>query len=123
MVEVNSSRNDFPRREMPRHNASMQVSFHYENKSLVGTLVNVSITGAMLMGCQPVAPNSTIIVNLPDVGQLSATVVWNNGEALGLSFENGGNTKESIDKALSKAVNSLPEQDDRRYPSQYAQTH
>lgn len=116
-----SLRNEFPRREMPRHMASVQSTFTTEGKTFVGTVVNISITGAMIMGCQPIAPNSLIHVNFPDVGAMNAIVIWNNGEALGISFEVPGTTQETVEKALSKIVNGMPEQEDRRLHSQYAQ--
>lgn len=121
MAETSYARSDFPRREMPRHTSSIQASFQASGETFVGTIVNLSISGAMIMGCYALAPNSRIMLNMPDIGKVEAAIMWNNGEALGLTFDSINTTQENVEIALAQTVNGLPEQDDRRDVSQYTQ--
>ncbi|MTI09045.1 PilZ domain-containing protein [Curvivirga aplysinae] len=121
MAEISAARSDFPRREMPRHMSSIPASFQVYGETFVGTIVNLSISGAMIMGCYSLAPNSRIMLNMPEIGRIDASVMWNNGEALGLTFENESTRQQDVESALSQTVNGLPAQTDRRNQNQYAQ--
>ena len=75
MAEATYEYETFPRRELPRHSATITASFRANGKSYVGTIVNMSVTGAMVMGCQPIAPKSFISINIPQVGTIRGNYV------------------------------------------------
>jgi PilZ domain len=64
---------------------------------------DLSLTGVLIETSTPLAPSETFEVDLPQVGKIETTVVWNSGEFYGCQF------KEPISTAaLSAALLQSP---------------
>jgi hypothetical protein len=75
------------RRSSPRIETAAKVTVRTGGKCCLGTLSNISATGARVQLARPTQVSSTAMITLPDVPPLRAFVRWQDGRELGLAFE------------------------------------